>query len=235
MDYTGTGNTLNARHPQRAAADHGLAALLGQRDATSTASASTSRQRAGARALRRRPPERLLRHHPPGPDPVAGQADRRAVGRRPGRLPGRQLPGPVERVERHLPRRRARLLARRRSSVGEFASRFTGSSDLYESDGRQPFASINFVTAHDGFTLRDLVVLQREAQRGQRRGQPRRHRRQPLVELRRRGRDRRSRRSTRCAARQQRNFLATLFLSQGVPMLLGGDELGRTQHGNNNA
>ena len=82
---------------------------------------------------------------------------------------------------------------RGQSSVAEFASRFTGSSDLYESDGRQPFASINFVTAHDGFTLRDLVDLQREAQRGQRRGQPRRHRRQPLVELRRRRGDRRSR------------------------------------------
>ena len=82
---------------------------------------------------------------------------------------------------------------RGQSSIAEFASRFTGSSDLYESDGRQPFASINFVTAHDGFTLRDLDDLQREAQRGQRRGQPRRHRRQPLVELRRRGRDRRPR------------------------------------------
>ena len=80
---------------------------------------------------------------------------------------------------------------RGQSSIAEFASRFTGSSDLYESDGRQPFASINFVTAHDGFTLRDLVDLQREAQRGQRRGQPRRHRRQPLVELRGRGGDRR--------------------------------------------
>ena len=78
-------------------------------------------------------------------------------------------------------------------------------------------------------------LLQREAQRGQRRGQPRRRGRQPLVELRRRRADRRRRRSTQLRARQQRNFLTTLFLSQGVPMMLGGDEFGRTQHGNNNA
>ena len=78
-------------------------------------------------------------------------------------------------------------------------------------------------------------LVQREAQRGQRRGQPRRREPQPLVELRRRRTDRRSRACSRCAHRQQRNFLATLFLSQGVPMLLGGDEIGRTQRGNNNA
>ena len=78
-------------------------------------------------------------------------------------------------------------------------------------------------------------LLQREAQRGQPRGQPGRHRRQPLLELRRRGRRPTTRRSTRCARRQQRNFLATLLLSQGTPMLLGGDEFGRTQGGNNNA
>ena len=72
-------------------------------------------------------------------------------------------------------------------------------ADLYEADGRDPFASINFVTAHDGFTLRDLVSYDAEAQRGQPRGQPRRHRRQPLVELRRRGRDRRPRGRSRCA------------------------------------
>ena len=77
--------------------------------------------------------------------------------------------------------------------MAELAYRLTGSSDLYEMGGRRPYASINFVTAHDGFTLADLVVLQRQAQRGQRRGQPRRHRRQLLLELRRRGPDRRSR------------------------------------------
>ena len=78
-------------------------------------------------------------------------------------------------------------------------------------------------------------LLQRQAQRGEPRGQPRRHRRQPQLELRRRGADRRPARSRELRQRQQRNFLATLLLSQGVPMLLGGDEMGRTQDGNNNA
>jgi glycogen operon protein len=123
---------------------------------------------------------------------------------------------------------------RGRSSVGEFASRFTGSSDLYESDGRQPFASINFVTAHDGFTLRDLVSY--NAKHNEANGEGNRD-----------GTD--DNRSWNCGVegptddpevaalreRQQRNFLATLLLSQGVPMLLGGDEHGRTQRGNNNA
>ena len=85
-------------------------------------------------------------------------------------------------------------------TLAEFGSRFTGSSDLYQGTARRPYASINFITAHDGFTLRDLVSLQREAQRGQRRGEPRRREPQPLVELRRRGADRRSRRSSRCGS-----------------------------------
>jgi isoamylase len=120
------------------------------------------------------------------------------------------------------------------ASVGDFASRFTGSSDLYQSDGRRPFASINFVTAHDGFTLRDLVSYNEKHNEAN-------------LEGNRDGSD--DNRSWNCGAegptddpqvnalreRQQRNFLATLFLSQGVPMLLGGDEFGRTQDGNNNA
>jgi glycogen operon protein len=116
---------------------------------------------------------------------------------------------------------------------GDFAYRFTGSSDLYEGTGRRPFASINFVTAHDGFTLRDLVSYNEKHNEAN--GEDNRdgesHNRSwnggaegptddPEV--------------NRLRTRQQRNFLATLFLSQGVPMLLGGDELGRTQHGNNN-
>jgi isoamylase len=123
---------------------------------------------------------------------------------------------------------------RGQSSIAEFASRFTGSSDLYESDGRQPFASINFVTAHDGFTLRDLTTYNEKHNEAN--GEDNRD-----------GTD--DNRSWNCGVegetddpaivelrwRQQRNFLATLFLSQGVPMLLGGDELSRTQHGNNNA
>ena len=80
------------------------------------------------------------------------------------------------------------------STLAEFGYRFTGSSDLYQADTRRPTASVNFVTAHDGFPLADLVVVQRQAQRGQRRGQPRRRVAQPLVELRRRRTDRRPRR-----------------------------------------
>jgi glycogen operon protein len=123
---------------------------------------------------------------------------------------------------------------RGQAPIADFAQRFTGSSDLYASDGRRPFASINFVTAHDGFTLADLVSY--NDKHNEANGDRNRD-----------GTD--DNRSWNCGAegptddpevnalraRQQRNFLATLFLSQGVPMLLGGDELGRTQGGNNNA
>ncbi len=119
------------------------------------------------------------------------------------------------------------------ASLGEFASRLTGSSDLYEHSGRRPYASINFVTAHDGFTLRDLVSYNDKHNDANGEG----------------GKDGESHnRSWNSGAegptddpeinalrlRQQKNFLVTLMLSQGVPMLLHGDELGRTQHGNNN-
>jgi glycogen operon protein len=120
------------------------------------------------------------------------------------------------------------------TAVADFAKRFTGSADLYELDGRRPFASINFVTAHDGFTLRDLVSYNEK------------HNEANLEQNRDGTTDNRSwnhgvegptedSEISALRARQQRNFLATLFLSQGVPMLLGGDELSRTQGGNNNA
>jgi len=123
---------------------------------------------------------------------------------------------------------------RGQGTVGEFAQRFTGSADLYEANGRDPFASINFVTAHDGFTLRDLVSY--NVKHNMANGEGNRDgtddnrswnhgvegpTNDPEIEA--------------LRARQQRNFLATLVFSQGVPMLLGGDELGRTQRGNNNA
>ncbi|MFB7941796.1 glycogen debranching protein GlgX [Streptomyces sp. NPDC127049] len=119
-------------------------------------------------------------------------------------------------------------------TLAEFASRLTGSSDLYQDDGRRPLASVNFVTCHDGFTLRDLVSYNEKHNEangeGNRDGES--HNRSwncgeegdtddvGIAELR---------------ARQMRNFLATLMLSQGVPMLSHGDEFGRTQGGNNNA
>jgi glycogen operon protein len=120
------------------------------------------------------------------------------------------------------------------TAVAEFSRRFTGSADLYQDDGRTPVASINFITAHDGFTLRDLVSYNEKHNEAN-------------LEDNRDGSD--SNRSWNCGvegdtddpeilalrARQQRNLLTTLILSQGVPMLLGGDEFGRSQNGNNNA
>ncbi len=120
------------------------------------------------------------------------------------------------------------------SMLGEFAARFTGSPDLYKDDYRRPTASINFVTAHDGFTLNDLVSYNEKHNEanGENNNDGESHNRSwncgaegptsdPLVnELR---------------ERQKRNFLASLFLSQGVPMLVAGDEISRTQNGNNNA
>ncbi len=118
--------------------------------------------------------------------------------------------------------------------IGEFARRLTGSSDLYGRTGRRPHASINFVTAHDGFTLHDLVSYNDKHNEAN-------------------GEDNRDGHNENLSwnggvegptddpdvlalrARQSRNLLATLLLSQGVPMLLGGDEIGRTQQGNNNA
>jgi len=118
-------------------------------------------------------------------------------------------------------------------SLGEFAYRISGSADLYAHTARRPVASVNFVTAHDGFTLRDLVSYNEKHNDDNGEG----------------GADGESHnRSWNCGAegisddpsintlraRQQRNFLTTLLLSQGVPMICHGDEIGRTQHGNNN-
>lgn len=117
--------------------------------------------------------------------------------------------------------------------VGDLAYRLTGSSDLYEQSGRRPHASINFVTAHDGFTLSDLVSYNEKHNEANGEGNRDGHNENlswncgvegptddPVI--------------LTLRDRQQRNFLMTLFLSQGVPMLLGGDEIGRTQQGNNN-
>jgi isoamylase len=119
-------------------------------------------------------------------------------------------------------------------TLNEFATRFSGSSDLYQDDGRRPYASINFITCHDGFTLHDLVSYNEKHNEAN-------------------GEDNRDgandNRSWNCGAegptddpgildlreRQKRNLMATLLLSQGVPMICGGDELGHSQSGNNNA
>ena len=118
--------------------------------------------------------------------------------------------------------------------IGDFARRFTGSADLYEASGRKPHASVNFVTAHDGFTMQDLVSY--DSKHNEANGEDNRD-----------GND--NNRSwnhgaegptedasiNALRAQQKRNMIATLLLSQGVPMVLAGDELGQTQNGNNNA
>ncbi len=120
------------------------------------------------------------------------------------------------------------------ATLGEFASRFTGSSDLYEDNGRRPYASVNFVTAHDGFTLRDLVSYNEKHNEanGEDNNDGENHNRSWNCGV--EGPTYDSAINT-LRARQQRNIITTLFLSQGIPMLLGGDEVGRTQRGNNNA
>ena len=176
-----------------------------------------------------------LPDHRPGSGPLAREADRRAVGRGPRRLPGRA----TSRRRFSEWNGKFRDAIRRywkgdENLASEVGYRLTGSADLYQGERRQPQASINFVTAHDGFTLHDLVSYgdkHNEAngernQDGADDNQSWNHGAEgetddpAIVALR---------------ERQKRNLLATLFLSQGVPMLLGGDEMGRTQRGNNNA
>jgi isoamylase len=120
------------------------------------------------------------------------------------------------------------------SQVPEIAYRLTGSSDLYQENGRNPHASVNFVTCHDGFTLNDLVSYNSKHNKENKEenrdgtddnmsfnfGEEGETKKQDILDLR---------------TKQMKNFLCTLFLSQGVPMILGGDEIARTQHGNNNA
>ncbi len=119
-------------------------------------------------------------------------------------------------------------------AVSEFATRLCGSSDLYEQDGRRPHASINFVTCHDGFTLQDLVSYERKRNEanGENNADGENNNISFNCGVEGPTEDRAVR---RLREKQKRNLLATLFLSQGVPMILGGDEIGRTQKGNNNA
>lgn len=117
---------------------------------------------------------------------------------------------------------------------GEFATRFAGSSDLYERSGRRPYASINFVTAHDGFTLEDLVSYERKHNEANQEGNRDGHEPNYSVNC---GIEGPSDDEDVLACREQkkRALISTLLLSQGVPMILGGDEISRTQQGNNNA
>ena len=120
------------------------------------------------------------------------------------------------------------------TTLGEFAMRFAGSSDLFNHDGRMPWASVNFITAHDGFTLRDLVSYNHRHNEANgeegRDGHAHNHSWNGGVEG-----ETVDGRILQLRARLQRALLATLIFSQGTPMLLGGDETARTQQGNNNA
>ncbi len=234
MDYTGTGNSLNVRHP------HSLQLIMDSLRYWATEMRVDGFRFDLAATLAREfyDVDRLAAFFDVvQQDPVISQSKLIAepwdVG--PGGYQVGQFPPLWTEWNGKYRDDRARLLARRgRLSLGEFASRITGSSDLYQHDGRRPAASINFITAHDGFTLNDLVSYNQKHNEAN--GEDNRD-----------GAD--DNRSWNCGAegptddpainelraRQQRNLISTLLLSQGVPMLLGGDEIGRTQDGNNNA
>ena len=232
MDYTGTGNSLNVRHP------HSLQLIMDSLRYWVTEMHVDGFRFDLAATLAREfyEVDRLATFFElVQQDPVVSQvkliAEPWDIG--PG---GYQVGGfPPQWTEWNgAYRDTVRDFWRGEPSLGEFASRLAGSADLYEHSGRRPVASINFVTAHDGFTLRDLVSYNEKHNEAN--GEDNRdgesHNRSwnhgvegptddpEILEFR---------------AREQRNFLATLLLSQGVPMLLHGDELGRTQHGNNNS
>ncbi|MBB6627739.1 glycogen debranching protein GlgX [Nocardioides sp. KIGAM211] len=231
MDYTGTGNSLNVRHP------HSLQLIMDSLRYWVTEMHVDGFRFDLASTLAREfyEVDRLATFFElVQQDPVVSQvkliAEPWDVG--PG---GYQVGGfPPQWTEWNgAYRDTVRDFWRGEPSLGEFASRIAGSSDLYEHSGRRPFASINFVTAHDGFTLRDLVSYNEKHNEanGEDNNDGESHNRSwnhgaegptddpEILELR---------------AREQRNFLATLLLSQGVPMLLHGDEMSRSQDGNNN-
>ncbi len=231
MDYTGTGNTLNVRHP------HSLQLIMDSLRYWVTEMHVDGFRFDLASALAREfyDVDRLATFFElVQQDPVVSQvkliAEPWDVG--PG---GYQVGGfPPQWTEWNgAYRDTVRDFWRGEPALGEFASRISGSSDLYEQSGRRPFASINFVTAHDGFTLRDLVSYNQKHNQanGEDNNDGESHNRSwnhgaegptddpEILTFR---------------AREQRNLIATLLLSQGVPMLLHGDEMSRTQHGNNN-
>ena len=179
----GHGQLAERAQPAHAAADHGLAALLGHRDARRRLPVRP-RVHAGPRVLRRRPAVGVLRPRPAGPGDQSGEAHRRAVGRRAGWVPGGQLPAAVDGVERQVPRHRARLLAGRARHARRV--RLPPHRQLGPLPGRRPPPVRVDQLRHRARRVHAQRprLVQREAQRGQRRGQQRRREPQPLVELR---------------------------------------------------
>ncbi|MDP3892598.1 glycogen debranching protein GlgX [Nocardioides sp.] len=231
MDYTGTGNTLNVRHP------HSLQLIMDSLRYWVTEMHVDGFRFDLAAALAREfyDVDRLATFFElVQQDPVVSQvkliAEPWDIG--PGGYQVGNFP-PQWTEWNGAYRDTVRDFWRGEPSLGPFASRLAGSADLYEHSGRRPFASINFVTAHDGFTLRDLVSYNEKHNdaNGEDNNDGESHNRSsnhgvegptddPEV--------------LTARGRSQRNFLTTLLLSQGVPMLLHGDELGRSQQGNNN-
>jgi isoamylase len=231
MDYTGTGNSLNVRHP------HSLQLIMDSLRYWVTEMHVDGFRFDLASALAREfyDVDRLATFFElVQQDPIVSQvkliAEPWDVG--PGGYQVGNFP-PQWSEWNGKYRDTVRDFWRMEPTLGEFASRLAGSADLYEHSGRRPFASINFITAHDGFTLRDLVSYNEKHNEanGENNNDGESHNRSwnrgvegptddvAVLALR---------------ARAQRNFITTLLLSQGVPMLLHGDEMGRTQHGNNN-
>ena len=197
MDYTGTGNSLNVGHP------HTLQLIMDSLrywvlEMHVDGFRFDLAVHAGPRVLRRGPAVGVLRTRAAGSDGQPGQADRRAVGRRPRRLPGRQLPAAVDRVERQVPRHRARLLARRAGHPRRV--RLPDDRLGRPLRAHRPPAGGVHQLRHRPRRLHPARpgVLQRETQRSQRRGQQGRRKPQPVLELRRGGRRPTTPRSTRC-------------------------------------
>jgi glycogen operon protein len=233
MDYTGTGNSLDTRHPFVVELIMDSLRYWVQEmhvdgfrfDLTTTLIRGTREVDAFATFLTTMQQDPVLREVKLIAEPWDLGADGYQLGRFPS--PWREWNGRFRDSVRDYWRGTDGLL-------GELAQRLTGSSDLYEGSGRRPLASLNFITAHDGFTLRDLVSY--DHKHNEANGEDNRdgeHENRSCNHGAEGPTDDPGINALR--ARQQRNLLCTLMLAQGVPMLLAGDEIGRSQQGNNNA
>ena len=237
LDYSGCGNTVNCNHPIAQKLILDCLHVLGAARCTSTAFASTRARcwRAARTARRwsiRRSSGRSSSPTTLADTKVIAEAWDAAGLYQVGYLSRVPLGG----VERPLPRRRPALRARRSRHGGRWSPRGSRAAPTSTRPaGHLPINSVNFVTCHDGFTLNDLVSYNDKHNEANGEGNRDGMQRQPELELRRRRARRTTPRIDALRSRQIRNFVAILMLSQGVPMLLAGDEFRRTQRGNNNA